>query len=126
MSCHQMLKIAMDSKSIPTSHNYIYFCTLFTSLTTVCQGSFVTKSNNQSSMHLIFTHMYSTVSKGPSYMESPTGFSQACPFQTAFPTFHYRTSSFCFLPTYSSLELKTIEKEIHVLHSWETIPDCRI
>ena len=43
--------------------------------------------------------MYSTVSTGPSHMESPTGFSQA-PLKQSFPTFHYRTSSLCCLPIF--------------------------
>ena len=36
-----------------------------------------------------------TVSVRPSYMESPTGFSEA-PLKQHFPTFHYKTSSFSF------------------------------
>ena len=39
----------------------------------------------QSSMHQIFTHMYLTVSIGPPYLESLTGFSQAPPPHTAIP-----------------------------------------
>ena len=44
-----------------------------------------------------------TVSIGLSHMEWPTGFSQASHKQI-FPTFHYRTSSFCWLPICPSLE----------------------
>ena len=60
----------------------------------------------QSSMHQIFIQIYSTVSIGLSFLESSTGFSQAPPPQTAFPyiTFHYKTSSFCYLPIFSLLE----------------------
>ena len=36
-------------------------------------------------MHQIFTHMYSTVSVGPSYMENPIGLLQAPSSQLTFP-----------------------------------------
>ena len=48
-------------------------------------------------MHQIFTQIYSTVSTGPLYMGSPTGFSEVSPLKSCFPTFHYGTSSFCCL-----------------------------
>ena len=44
-----------------------------------------------------------TVSIGLSHMETPTWFLQA-PLKQYFPTFHYRTPSFCFLLIFSSLE----------------------
>ena len=47
------------------------------------------------SMHRIFTHMYSTVPIGPSYIESLTGFRMSLPLQQCLPTSHHRTSSFC-------------------------------
>ena len=57
----------------------------------------------QSRMQKIFTQMCLTVSIGPSYIESTTGFSQA-PLKWLFPTFYYRSSFFCCLPISSSLE----------------------
>ena len=51
------------------------------------------------------THLLiKTVSIGPSRMETPTGLSEALTFKQRFPTFHYRTSSLCCLPIFSSLE----------------------
>ena len=47
--------------------------------------------------------MYSVVSIGWPRMESPTEFSQA-PLKQRFLTFHYRNSSFCCLPIFSSLQ----------------------
>ena len=50
------------------------------------------------------THLLvKTVSIGLLLIESPTGFSQA-PLKQHSPTVHYRTSSFCCLPIYFSLE----------------------
>ena len=98
-------------------------------------------------MHRIFIHMYSTVSVGPSYIESLTGFLNVPLPLTVFSTCHHRTSSFCSLPIISSLNqknrsltkrtlkkkyksffvslkrtLKKIEKFIRILPSRETIP----
>ena len=42
-----------------------------------------------------------------------------------FPTFYYRTCSFCCLPIFFIRRLKTIEKQINILSSWETILDCQ-
>ena len=90
----------------------VYFC------------SFVTIPTIQSSMHQILTHMSLKVSIGPSYMESVTRFSQA-PSLGASPTFHHRTSPFCWLPIISSLELsRKIVKQIYNLPSRVTILDC--
>ena len=58
------------------------------------------------STHRIFTHMYSTVSIGPSYIESLTRFSHIPPPLMAFPTYHHRTSSFRCLPIISKLNQK--------------------
>ena len=98
------------------------------------------------SMYRIFTHMYSAVSVGPSYIESLTGFLNVPLPLTVFPTCHHRTSSFFSLPIISSLNQKNrsltkrtlkkiqkflrilkknpkrIEKFLCILPSWETIP----
>ena len=47
--------------------------------------------------------MYSVVSIGWPRMESPTEFSQD-PLKQRFLAFHYRNSSFCCLPIFSSLQ----------------------
>ena len=46
--------------------------------------------------------LINTISIRLSHMGSPTGLSQA-PLKQHFPTFHYRTSSFCCLPIFSLL-----------------------
>ena len=66
------------------------------------------------SMHEIFTEMYSTVSTGPSCMESSTRFSQAS-LKCRFPKFHYRTCSFCCLSHFFSIRtLQILSKR----HTW--------
>ena len=61
------------------SRNTVWFFGLLMSWLTVCKGSVFLQfwDKIQSSIHQIFTQMYSTVSIGPSYKESPTGFSEA-------------------------------------------------
>ena len=65
----------------------------------------------QSSMHQILTQMYSSVSRGTSNMESPTGFSNTpphsrsrIPFKPCFPTFYNRISFSCCLPIFSLID----------------------
>ena len=63
-------------------------------------------------MQQISIQMYLTLSIGLSHMKSPTGFLQSPPppiptpltINWRFPTFHYRSFSFCCLPNFSSLE----------------------
>ena len=88
----------------------VYFC------------SFVTKFNNQSSMHQIFTHVYSKVSIRPSYMERLLGFLHVPPPQKAFP--HILPQNLLLLSTHYFLirTLWKIEKQIQNLPSWESIP----
>ena len=57
----------------------------------------------QPSMHQIFTQIHSTASIGSSYMKIPSEFPQAR-LKRSFSTFHCRTFSFCYLPSFSSLE----------------------
>ena len=77
-------------------------------------------------MHQIFIQIYSTVSIGQSSKESSLGFSQTHPLKRHFSTFHYRTCSFFTYPFFFIRTLKTIEKQIHILSSRETLLDCQI
>ena len=64
--------------------------------------------------------MYSTVSIGPSHMESSMWFSQVPP-QMGFPKFHNRTSPFCCLPTFSLESFKPPPNDTQYFsRSWQT------
>ena len=61
--------------------------------------------------------MYSTVSIGLSHMNSTMAFSQPpSPLKRGFPTFHYKTSSFCCLPTFLLKNSKPPAKDTHYFH----------
>ena len=72
----------------------------------IATDTFVTSMQTYASQPPLSTRTHlliKTISIRSSHMESPTWLSQVPP-QAAFPTFHYRTSSFCCLSIFSSLE----------------------
>ena len=83
----------------------------------------LTPDKIQLSMHQIFIQMYSTVSIGPAYMDSPMGFSLDLVIIT--------TQDFSVLAPFSppiwclteGPQYQRIQKQIHILPSWETISD---
>ena len=113
-----------SSPPVITASHFVYLLVGQLHVKEVLFCSFVTKSNNPI-LHApnIYPHVFNSFHRIIIHGESHRIFK--CPsLQTAFPTFHHITSSFCCLPIISSLKpSKKIGKPIHNLPSWETTPD---
>ena len=128
--CHQMLSFAVGSNFHTVqpcqSQQHLILCTphyLINCMLKKCISAILWQNATiQSSMHQIFIQMCSTVSIGPSFLESPTRFSQAPSPKWRFHKFHYKTFS---LPTcfFFIRTIKTIEKQICILPFRKTILD---
>ena len=120
MLCHQMLSLAMGSDfhslSPPatTASHFVHYSLVY--LLYAKEGhfcSFVTKSNNPI-QHApnIHPHVFNSSHRIILHGESPLDFHKHHSLKLRFPTFHYRTSSSCYLTMFSSLELsKPLKRE---------------
>ena len=94
---------------MPASHNYMLFCGLVTSLSTVHQGSLflqfcdkIQQSNLACTKYsLTYTQQFP---QDHHTWRVPPDFHKVFPLKRGFPAFLYRTCFFCCLPIFSSLE----------------------
>ena len=109
MLCYQMFSFAIDSNFHTTVSQFVHSSLVDQLYATVINC--VTKSNN-SVQHApniypdVFNSFHRTVIHGESYRI----FTKPLTLKRRFPTFHYRTSSFCYLPIFLHQNLQNYLK----------------